>query len=111
MVGVRGLSSVGRALPLQGRSQGFESPRLHSSENARGPSWLAAGQSVSDALQITLDGLQIRLSLLECLRDLVGDRRAHGCRLVLRAVRDDGAGSDLGALIRIPYRRLLDKAR
>src|ERR1700722_6948295 len=30
MVGVRGLSSVGRALPLQGRSQGFESPRLHS---------------------------------------------------------------------------------
>lgn len=29
MVGVRGLSSVGRALPLQGRSQGFESPRLH----------------------------------------------------------------------------------
>ena len=26
----RGLSSVGRALPLQGRSQGFESPRLHS---------------------------------------------------------------------------------
>ena len=25
----RGLSSVGRALPLQGRSQGFESPRLH----------------------------------------------------------------------------------
>jgi hypothetical protein len=29
MIGVRGLSSVGRALPLQGRSQGFESPRLH----------------------------------------------------------------------------------
>jgi hypothetical protein len=26
---IRGLSSVGRALPLQGRSQGFESPRLH----------------------------------------------------------------------------------
>jgi hypothetical protein len=25
----RGLSSVGRALPLQGRGQGFESPRLH----------------------------------------------------------------------------------
>src|SRR5207244_1829170 len=25
----RGLSSVGRALPLQGRCQGFESPRLH----------------------------------------------------------------------------------
>jgi hypothetical protein len=25
----RGLSSVGRALPLQGRSQGFESPSLH----------------------------------------------------------------------------------
>ena len=31
-VGVRGLSSVGRALPLQGRSQGFESPRLHNSK-------------------------------------------------------------------------------
>lgn len=29
-VTTRGLSSVGRALPLQGRSQGFESPRLHS---------------------------------------------------------------------------------
>jgi hypothetical protein len=29
VVGARGLSSVGRALPLQGRSQGFESPRLH----------------------------------------------------------------------------------
>src|ERR1700730_16252621 len=29
LVAVRGLSSVGRALPLQGRSQGFESPRLH----------------------------------------------------------------------------------
>ncbi len=28
-IGMRGLSSVGRALPLQGRSQGFESPRLH----------------------------------------------------------------------------------
>ena len=26
---LRGLSSVGRALPLQGRSQGFESPSLH----------------------------------------------------------------------------------
>ena len=25
----RGLSSVGRALPLQGRCQGFDSPRLH----------------------------------------------------------------------------------
>ena len=25
----RGLSSAGRALPLQGRGQGFESPRLH----------------------------------------------------------------------------------
>jgi hypothetical protein len=31
VVGARGLSSVGRALPLQGRSQGFESPRLHKS--------------------------------------------------------------------------------
>ena len=30
----RGLSSVGRALPLQGRCQGFESPRLHSSAPA-----------------------------------------------------------------------------
>jgi hypothetical protein len=29
LVMTRGLSSVGRALPLQGRGQGFESPRLH----------------------------------------------------------------------------------
>ena len=29
LVGFRGLSSVGRALPLQGRCQEFESPRLH----------------------------------------------------------------------------------
>src|SRR5690606_28755494 len=28
----RGLSSVGRALPLQGRCQEFESPRLHSKQ-------------------------------------------------------------------------------
>jgi hypothetical protein len=29
LVMTRGLSSAGRALPLQGRGQGFESPRLH----------------------------------------------------------------------------------
>jgi hypothetical protein len=29
LVDLRGLSSVGRALPLQGRCQEFESPRLH----------------------------------------------------------------------------------
>src|SRR5437764_12448236 len=35
MVDPRGLSSVGRALPLQGRCQEFESPRLHKHRRAR----------------------------------------------------------------------------
>jgi uncharacterized protein YegP (UPF0339 family) len=36
LVMTRGLSSVGRALPLQGRGQGFESPRLHKSKCSSG---------------------------------------------------------------------------
>ncbi len=32
-INIRGLSSVGRALPLQGRCQEFESPRLHNFES------------------------------------------------------------------------------
>ena len=33
LINIRGLSSVGRALPLQGRCQEFESPRLHNFES------------------------------------------------------------------------------
>jgi hypothetical protein len=37
LVMTRGLSSVGRALPLQGRGQGFESPRLHNTPAGQRP--------------------------------------------------------------------------
>ena len=38
LIATRGLSSVGRALPLQGRCQEFESPRLHAEAQALGQS-------------------------------------------------------------------------
>src|ERR1700751_4412884 len=75
-----------------------------------GAARLAVGQTIADALQTALDGLQIRLSFLECLLQLVRDGRLIARRLVLRAVPNDGTGSNVGALVRIPYRRLLDKA-
>src|SRR5271165_647968 len=62
-------------------------------------------QIISNALQIALDGLQIRESILECVLRLV-----RACNLVLRAVRDDGASRDVGALTGIPYRRSLHEA-
>src|ERR1700737_1272971 len=62
-------------------------------------------QITLDALQITFDALQIRKSILGCLLCLVLARR-----FVLRAVRDDGTSSEVGALIGVPYRRSLHEA-
>ena len=62
-------------------------------------------QIISNALQIALDGLQIREGILECVLRLV-----RACNLVLRAVRDDSASRDVGALTGIPYRRSLHEA-
>ncbi len=55
----RGLSSVGRALPLQGRCQEFESPRLHSLFNLRrpcAPGAVAARFPALDARSAGADG-------------------------------------------------------
>src|ERR1700757_5032963 len=54
---------------------------------------------------MTLDGLHIGESTLKRRLHLV---RASG--FVLRAVRDDGTGGEVGALIGVPYRRLLHEA-
>ncbi len=62
-------------------------------------------QTISDALQIAFDGLQIRKSILE---RLLGCGRSR--RFVLGAVRDDGANSDVGALIGVPSRRSLHES-
>ena len=79
----------------------------HSAESASAVQAVAdALQIVVDALQITLDGLQVGQRLLVCLLHLV-----RGCRFELRAVGDDGSGDEIGALTRIPDRRLLHEVR
>ena len=62
-------------------------------------------QIISNALQIALNGLQIRERILECVLRLV-----RTGNLVLRAIGNDGAGRDVGALTGIPYRRSLHEA-
>jgi len=69
-------------------------------------------QTISDALQIPLDALQITLDALQIGESILEGRLqlVRASRLVLRAVRDDGTGGEIGALIGIPYRRLLYEA-
>ena len=69
-------------------------------------------QTISDALQITLDALQITLDALHIRKSILGCllRLVRASWFVLRAVRDDGTGSEVGALIGVPYRRSLHEA-
>src|ERR1700722_20218316 len=79
----------------------------HSAESAAAVQAVAdVLQVVVDALQITFDGLQVGQRLLVGLLRLV-----RGCRFELRAVGDDGTGDEIGALTRIPNRRLLHEVR
>lgn len=66
---------------------------------------------VSDTLQITLDALHIaldRLQIRQCVLQAWSHWRSR--RFVLRAVRNDGPGREVGALIGIPDGRLLHEA-
>ena len=86
MKAVRGLSSVGRALPLQGRCQEFESPRLHNLSNL-------APLDISDVVQnnrrMAIEGQTATFSdLLRSPNDVVA-ATANGDVLLTRRDGDD----------------------
>lgn len=68
-------------------------------------------QTVSDAVQIALDPLQIAFDALKVSKCILGCLLGLvlSYRFVLRAIRNDRTSNDVGALIGVPDRRSLHK--